>query len=127
MAIHFKMVAKQNNIATPPETKYFPCAVHQGEVDLEQLAETIAAGTSMTKADCYGVVISLTQAIGNALSQGQIVKIMSLGTFQITLQGTGAESPEPLGKSNVKGAKIIYKPAKNLQDKLKGVEYKRLR
>jgi predicted histone-like DNA-binding protein len=127
MAIHFKMVAKQNSLATPPETNYFPCAVHQGETNLEMLAETIAGASTMSKADCYGVIIALTEAIGTALTQGQIVKILSLGTFQLTLQGTGTPNPEDLGKANIKGTRIIYKPSASLKNKLKETSFKRIR
>ena len=127
MAVHFKMVAKQNNLVTPPEIKYYPCAVHQGETDLDALAEFIAGSSTMSKADCYGVIIALTEAIGQALKEGRIVKIDSLGTFQLTLQGTAADTPDTLGKANIKGGKVVYKPSASIKKKIKEVEFKRVR
>lgn len=127
MPVHFKMIPKQNNLVTPPEVKYFPCAVSRGDVDLDYLADIIAARSTMSKADCYGVIIALTAAIGNALADGNIVKLKSLGTFRLTLQGTGTDTEDDLGKSNVKGAKVIYKPSKDITDKLKEITYKRVR
>jgi predicted histone-like DNA-binding protein len=127
MAVHFKMVAKQNNLASPPEIKYYPCAVHQGETDLNTLANLIASRSTMSKADCYGVIIALTEAITQELKQGRIVKIDNLGTFQLTLQGIAADTIDALGKSNIKKPRIVYKASKEIKNKLNEITYKRLR
>lgn len=127
MAISFKMVPKKNNLVTPPETKYYPCAVSSGEVNLSYLAKIVASQSTVSRADCYAVIVALTQAIADSLAQGQIVKIDELGTFQITLQGLPADSPEDLGKSNIKGAKIIYKPSQDMKQAVKQLTYKRIR
>jgi len=127
MAVSFKMVPKKNNLASPPETKYYPCAVHDGEINLKQLAAIVASRSTVSRVDCHGVIIGLTQAIGESLAAGRIVKIDDLGTFQITLQGLPADSPDDLGKSNVKGAKIIYKPSRDLKSTLKNITYNRIR
>ena len=127
MAVSFKMVPKKNNLVSPPETKYYPCAVHQGEDDLDRLAAIVVSQSTMSRADCYGVIISLTKAIGESLAAGRIVKIDNLGTFQITLQGLPADSPADLGKSSIKSAKIINKPSRNLKQVVKQLSYKRIR
>lgn len=127
MAVSFKMVPKKNIMVSPPETKYYPCAVHDGVVNLNQLASIVASRSTVSRVDCYGVIIGLTQAIGESLAAGRIVKIEDLGTFQITLQGLPADSPEPLGKANIKEAKIIYKPSMGLKSTLRQLKYKRIR
>ena len=126
MAIDFKMVPKKNVLVSPPEVKYYPCAIHKGEEDLDSLAEMVASRSSMSKADCYGVIIGLTAVIAETLAQGRIVRIDTLGSFQITLQGTPAHTQEELGKANIKGAKIIYKPSRLMKGKLKSLTYKRV-
>ncbi|WP_333600208.1 HU family DNA-binding protein [Flavobacterium sp.] len=127
MAVQFKMVAKQNNLVSPPEVKYYPCAVHQGETNLDMLASFIADSSTMSRADCYGVIMALTEAISYALKQGQIVRIDNLGTFQLTLQGTAADDPEALGKSTIKDTRIVYRPAASLKRDLKTITFKRMR
>ncbi|NCO63725.1 MAG: hypothetical protein GW839_10100 [Flavobacteriales bacterium] len=64
------MVAKQNNIATPPQIKYYPCAVSQGTIDLERLADIISSRSSLSVSDCYGVLMAMTGVIGETLAQG---------------------------------------------------------
>ena len=127
MSIEFKMVPKQNNIASPPQTKYYPCAVSKGEVDLEYLAEIIASRSTVTVADCYGVLIGMSQVIGEELANGKIVKIDRLGTFALTLKGVGTDTPEKLNKNTILGAKILFKPARNFKKLLQNLSYKRLR
>lgn len=127
MAVQFKMVSKQNNLVSPPEVKYYPCAVSVGEVNLDDLARIIAGRSTMSRADCYGVIIALSDVIGESLSNGNIVKIDNLGTFQLVLQGTAAETEDALGKSNIKSAKINYRPSKDLKSKMKRNTYKRMR
>ncbi|MBC7439725.1 MAG: HU family DNA-binding protein [Flavobacterium sp.] len=127
MSVRFKMIPTQNNLVSPPEVKYYPCAVSKGEMQLDDLAKIISERSSMSKADCYGVIMALSDVIGQVLSNGNIVKINSLGTFQLVLQGTAAETEDALGKSNVKGAKISYKSSKELKSKIKEITYKRMR
>ena len=127
MSVQFKMVPKKNILVSPPVIKYYPCAVSKGEVNLDDLAKIISGRCSMSRADCYGVIIALSDAIGEALSNGNIVKIDNLGSFQLNLSGTPAATEDALGKSNIKGAKINYKPSKDLKIKVNKITYKRMR
>ncbi len=121
------MVPKKNILVTPPQVKYYPCAIHKGEEDLDSLSEILASRSSMSKADCYGVIIGLTEVIAESLAAGRIVRIDSLGSFQITVQGTPADTLEELGKANIKSAKIKYNPSKRMKIKLEGLTFKRVR
>ena len=127
MAVEFKMIPKQNNLVSPPEVKYYPCAVSKGEMQLDDLAKIISGRSSMSRADCYGVIMALSEVIGESLSNGNIIKINSLGTFQLTLQGTPAETETVLGKTNIKSTKISFKPSKELKKSLNKITYKRIR
>ena len=91
----------------------------RGEGDLAGLAAIISSRSTSSKADCYGVSMALSQALGESLSDGKIVRVESLGTFSITRQGTAADAPQPLGKTNIKRAKIVYHPAKDLKNSVK--------
>ena len=82
----------------------------------------VSSRSSMSKADCYGVIIGLTDVISETLAMGKIVRIDSLGSFQITVQGTPAETLDELGKANIK-----FNPSKRMKTKLKGLIFKRVR
>jgi predicted histone-like DNA-binding protein len=127
MAVQFKMVPKKNMQTSPPEVKYFPCAVSQGKVDLDTLADIVASQSTMSKADCYGVIVGLTHAIAMSLADGKIVAIDFLGSLKLTLQGTPADSDADLGKANISKINVVYKPSKELKEKLKKTTFKRIR
>ena len=73
MAVQFKMVPKKNMQTSPPEVKYYPCAVSQGKVDLDDLARRVAMQSTMSVADCYGVIVGLAKVIAEELTDGNIV------------------------------------------------------
>ncbi|MFY8068664.1 MAG: HU family DNA-binding protein [Flavobacterium sp.] len=127
MPVRFKMIPKKNNLVSPPEVKYYPCAVSQGEVNLDDLARIVASRTTMSRPDCFGVIMALSDVIGESLANGNIVKVDNLGTFQLNLTGTAADSEDALGKSNIKEAKINYRPSKELKNRMKKIIYKRIR
>lgn len=127
MAISFKLTGKKNPMTTPPEIKYYPVAIHDGEVTLDYIAKRVAMRSTISEADCYGALIALTEVIGEELSDGKIVKLERLGSFQVTLQGTPADSDKDLGKSNIKGARIVYKPSKEMKRTLAKLQFKRMR
>ena len=118
MSVQFKMIPKKNNLVSPPEVKYYPCAVSQGEVNLDDLARIVASRTTMSRPDCFGVIMALSDVIGESLANGNIVRVDNLGTFQLTLTGTAADTEETLGKSNIKEAKINYRPSKELKNRM---------
>ena len=120
------MIPKKNSLVSPPEVNYYPCAGSKGEVNLDNLAKIISGRCTISRRDCYGVIMALSEVIGEALSDGKIFRIESLGTFQLNLSGTPAATADAIGKSNIKGAKINYKLSKDLKSKVNKITYKRM-
>jgi len=127
MSVQFKMIPKKKSMVSPPKVKCYPCAVSKSELNLNNLAKIISSRLTFSRPDCYGVIMALSEVIGEALSDGKIVRIESLGTFQLNLSGTPAATANAIGKSNIKGAKISYKPSKDLKSKVNKITYKRMR
>ena len=126
MAVTYKMIPKKNVLVSPPEVNYYPCAVSQGDATLDDLAEMVAERSTMSKADCYGVIVGLTQVIGEALSEGKIVKLDHLGSLKITLQGTPSATLENSFKTRIKKVRLVYKPSSQLKKKLGLLTFKRI-
>ncbi|WP_396162274.1 hypothetical protein [Flavobacterium sp.] len=59
--------------------------------------------------------MALSDVIGESLANGNIVRVDNFGTFQLNLIGTPADSDAVIGKSNIKEAKISYRPSKELK------------
>jgi hypothetical protein len=49
-----------------------------------------------------------------------------LGTFRLTLQSEGAETPEAVTEKNIKSIRLRFCPGKVFQKGLAGIQYKRV-
>ncbi len=127
MAVPYRMLPKKNNLVSPPEVKYYPIAVGRDVVDLEQLAKKVSLASSMSEADCYGVIIALTEQIGDELADGNIVKVDRLGTFQLTISSGGVSSIAEAIRPHIKGTRINYKPSKKLKEKTANLNFEKIR
>jgi predicted histone-like DNA-binding protein len=127
MAVLFKMIPKKNMLVSPPVVKYYPVAISDGEADFDYLCKRVAQRSTVSAADCYGALVALTEVIGEELLDGKIVSLDRLGSFKLTLKGTPADTAHELGKSNVIGAKVVYKPSKIMKKTIGSARFKRLR
>ena len=80
--------------------------------------------TSMTKADCYGVLIALEYNIINELRDGRIVQLGNIGSFQISVSSYTTDTKKEFRSSNIKSAKILYRPGKGFKKMLKSLSFK---
>ena len=125
MPITITPIGKTNPSNPNAPMIYYPKAIKTGEVDLEKVSEEIAQATSLTQADCYAVVISLVKVLEDHLKKGEIVRLEPLGSFQISVKGTGSTSADMVSQSNVSSANIIYRPGKKLKKLLSNLSFVR--
>jgi DNA-binding protein HU-beta len=86
------------------------------------LAETLAAGRSITKTEARAIVDALFSSIADAAAKGEEISLNGFGKFKVK------ETPAREGRNPSTGAtiqiaaakKISFAPAKGLKDKLNG-------
>ena len=127
MAITIKPVGKIKPLEPQAPMTYYPRAVQTGVVDLEMLTEKISVSTTLTEADCHAVILSLVHTVSEALEDGNIVRIDYLGTFQISVNGTGSNSPNDVAAKNVTSASIVFRPGKRFKKMLQRLIFKPLK
>lgn len=127
MAIQFKLSPKTNNLKNPPETKFYPRAVHRDELDFDAIADILSTNSTVTHADCYAVMIGMERVMTHALKEGAIVRLGNFGSFQVSIQGNGTDDPEELGKNLIKSAKVIYRPSQKIKTDLNNLVFERKR
>lgn len=120
--IKLKTVAKRNPLEVEMPPKYYASAMHDASVDLDGLATAVSNRCSLRRSDVHGVLIALMDIIPDELSNGKIVTLDSLGSFYINVKSEGAETPEELSHSYVKGLKVQYRPALKLKKQLKMID-----
>ena len=115
MSIKFKTQPRKNPQDMAAPDKFYAAAIGNGETDMESLAEMIAYQSTLTDTDCYAVLRSLEHNIINELKQGRIVKLGSLGNFQVSISSDGKATPEELTAADVTKSRILFRPGKKLR------------
>lgn len=100
----------------PP--KYYATALHEVTIDLNSLAVDIASRCTVRRSDVHGVLLALMDSIPAQLAEGKIVSLGELGTFCVNLKSEGAETVDEFLPSMITGKKIVFRPTKELRDKL---------
>src|SRR5574343_792928 len=101
MAIKFKSQPRKNPQDMVAPEKFYAAAIANGETDMEALAEMISYQSTLTDTDCYAVLRSLEHNIINELRQGRIVKLGSLGNFQVSISSEGKVTSEELTATDI--------------------------
>ena len=125
MSVKFKAVHRRNPMDSAAAEKFYAKAIADGEVDLDTLAQMISDQNTVTEADCYAVLISLEKNIITELSQGRIVKLGRLGTFQVSISSEGMPTAEEVSSSAIIKTRINFRPGKRMRSFLKDVSFKK--
>jgi predicted histone-like DNA-binding protein len=125
MAITITPIGKTNPAHPELDMTYYPKAIQTGEIDLDALADQISNDTTVTQADCYAVIIGLVNAVSKELEDGKIVRVGHLGSFQISVKGTGSATAETVTPKNVKSASVLFRPGKKFKTMLQHLKFVR--
>jgi predicted histone-like DNA-binding protein len=123
MAISITAVGVKSPTQPSQPMRYYPRAVQNGVVDLEMLATQISNSTTVTETDCHAVILSLVHAVSKELEEGNIVRLGYLGTFQVSVKGTGSATVEEVTAKNVTNASIVFRPGERLKKMLKKLKF----
>jgi nucleoid DNA-binding protein len=59
------------------------------------------------------------------LSQGRIVKLGHVGTFQVSVSAAGQVLQEDVTATDIKKSRILFRPAKKLRQMLSNLSYQK--
>jgi predicted histone-like DNA-binding protein len=121
--VKLTIIERPNPQDRAAENKFYAQAIATGTTDLERLAFLVSNQSTVREADCYAVLLSLLHNVADELSQGKIVKLDKLGSFQIGVSSKGIATAEELSASAVKKAHINFRPDKRLRTVLKNVAF----
>jgi len=125
MSITFKTVQRINpqDIAAPK--KFYAKAEQTSITDLSELAELVALNSSMSKPDCYAVLMGLETFVIRELERGRNVRLGELGTYKISLSAEGKVTDDEVNFSSIKRARINFTPGQGLKNMLANLKYKK--
>lgn len=119
MAINYSVAAMKNpNPMSEGEVKYYAKAQANGVVTADQLADEIAYATTLTDGDVLNAIRALVSQIKKHLQNGRIVRLEALGSFQVQLRGSGADTEEMFTPSFISEAHIQFRPGISIRQAL---------
>jgi len=126
MTVKYSVVPKKDprDLEAPP--KYYPTVVSTGRSDLRAIANRIALMSTVTSVDTLAVLEAFLIVIPKELASGNIVELGEFGSFRLTVQASGEDRPEDVGRRNIKETKVRFKPGKLFKQILKGLEFRKV-
>lgn len=102
----FKRIQKKNNL-------WYPQSVTWGKaVSTREVADELAAISTVTRGDTYAVMENLGRVLSNYMGQGRTVKINGVGTFYYTANAAknGVETEEEVSAAQINGVRVRFIP-----------------
>lgn len=121
--VKLKTIQKVNPQNLEADKKYYAHAVSTGVVDLKRLSYLVANQSTVSKGDCYAVILSLVHNIMDELQQGKIVKLDELGSFQIGIHSKGSETENEVSINSVLRTKLNFRPDTPVRDMLGALKF----
>ena len=124
--IKFKSLQKVNPRDLAAPKKHYATAVSSGVIDFEELSEFVSDQSTMSEADCYGVLKALERTIIREMRKGKSIRLGDIGTFQVNLRSEGKDTSEEVTASAIKSARTIFRPGKRFKRMLKTLEFSKI-
>lgn len=116
MALKYRKVQRKVLLGQDQgKVKTYATAKSSGYCDMEKLCDLIANRSAMSSGDVKSILDSLNWAMGLELRSGNIVQVGEFGNFHLTVSSEGGEDEKKFKASNIKKARIVFSPGRNLR------------
>ncbi len=119
MAIKYAVIQRPKPGDPAAPKKFYAIVQNDGEITLRELAEQIAQISTVSPIDVLAVLESLIQVIPDHLLNSKIVRLGDLGSFFVTLSSEGTESADAFTVSQIKRARVNFRPGKLIKNQMK--------
>jgi len=123
MSVKYSVVMRKNPSKMSLPGKYYALAQAYGEMDFDAICEDVESRCTVTKADITAVLESVLVSMKAGLANGQIVRMGNFGSFQVGVNGTGADTEKEHTASMIKGTRISFRPGKLITDMQKTLSF----
>ena len=123
MSIFLKSVKRPNPLDEDAAPKWYPIQYTTKMVDESEVAELIADETTLNPMEAAMAIRQLRKIVQRQLLDGKSVKLGNWGTFNVTLNTTGAETKEQLTARNVTHVNINFQPGDDLKAAMQKADF----
>ncbi len=105
------------------QTAYYATPKSQSKMSNDMVIERIVRETSLSEGDVKNALVSLSNAVCDALKMGMSVDLAELGNFRVVVPSKMMETKEEVTVKNaLKNPKILFTPKQKMRDAAKSVE-----
>ena len=116
MAIGYYKLKRKLNANGTVKTVYVAKVARANVVDIDILAEEIAATCTASEGDVLMVLRNMEHVIKNHLSKGDVVKLSSLGTFSPTIRAKAVDKADDVNQFSIASTGVSFRPTQRLLD-----------
>ena len=127
MALKYRLIQRVNPRMPEQQRKFYAQVVSKGEISVRELAEEIAEISTVSSVDTLAVIESFIQLIPKHLARGVMVRLGDFGSYSIGISSNGADSEEEFSERLIKGAKIYFRPGRQLKRAISAIEFEKER
>lgn len=125
MSIKYNVVARRNPRDQEAPPKYYPSIQSTGRTSVRQLAERMAAISTLSTVDTMAALEAFLQIVPQELNKGNIVDLGDFGSFWLRIKSEGSNTEAEVNKSRIVMLKTYFRPGKEFQKVLKNAEFKK--
>ncbi len=125
MSVNYTIVARGMPGDPQSPKKYYSLAKSTGAVSLRQLAEQIAARSTVSTIDTMAVLEGLVTVLPQNIADGKTIKLGDLGYFRLSLHSNGSDTAEEVTVQNIKSNHLLFRPGKEVKKVLDTIDYKK--
>ena len=126
MAINYSVTQRTNPRDEMAEAKWYANAQVASNYAFDTLCEDVEKMSTATEGDVKAVLTTALYCIVQALRRSESVQFGDLGTFAVGLSSTGAASEYEFTAANIRHARVVFRPGRQLKDMAKTFQYKRV-
>jgi len=123
MSVKYSVVERANPRKMSDPKKFYAQAQGSGEMDFDMMCEDVSSRCTVTQADISASISGVLISIQQSLRKGEVVRFGDFGSFQIGVRSNGADTQKEFNAGLIKGARITFRPGKQLTNMLKTLEY----
>ncbi len=125
MTVPYTVVTKQKPGDPDAPIRYHPRVKSRGRTTLRQVAERIAAISTVSTVDTVAVLEAFLQVIPQELAEGNTVRLGDFGSFSLRTKSEGADTPEEVGAHNIKKVQTTFRPGLLFKDVLNAITFEK--
>ena len=123
----FTSVLRKNMLDKEKPDLYYALAKTSGEIDVDEIAERVQRSSTVNWADVVCVLRALQTEMIESFKKGEVVRLGDLGSFYVTLRSSGASVPKDVKEGLIKGARVRFRPGKEIKDALKTLSFSKFK